>query len=246
MASAAPILVGYLASNAVAKIGESQGWDPMLTTFLSVAAGAGAGSIGAGASAAAGAGSGATNAFNPATTGVMAGRAVPTTGITSSLAYTTPMGIGGIQPHVSSEMIGVHPGITGDGGLPGIWNPGTSVPANEFASTWATPVEQLSGIGLKSADPTGMISSAPKGELFASATKDAWSSTWKDPEFVQTLGMQMIDGLFAEPPRRQSLGGGGGGGGSMAPAYQGGGGGQYQLIQSFPQRGTSIQWQEVA
>jgi len=81
----------------------------------------------------------------------------------------------------------------------------------------------------------------------ASAIKDAWKSTWKDPEFVQTLGMQMIDGFFAEPERKQSLGGGGGGGGGgSAPAYQGGGGGQYQLIQSFPQRGTSIQWQEVA
>jgi len=182
MASAVPMLAGYAASTAISKIGQNQGWSPVLTGLLSAVGGAGVGSIGAGAAAAMGAGSGATNAFNPATTGIMAGRAT------------------------------------------------------------ATP-----GLIARSVDPTGMISSAGAGDLFASATSNQWKKTWSDPDFTTALGTTMIDGLFAEPPRQQSLGGGGGGGGGgSAPAYQGGGGGQYQLIQSFPQRGTSIQWQEVA
>ena len=183
MASAVPMLAGYAASTAIAKIGENQGWSPALTGLLSTVGGAGVGSIGAGAAAAMGAGSGATNAFNPATTGIMAGRAT------------------------------------------------------------ATP-----GLIARSMDPTGIISSAGTGDLFASATGDQWKKTWSNPDFITSLGTTLVDGLFADPQRKQPLGGGGGGGGGgSAPAYSGGGaGGQYQLIQSFPERGTSIQWQEVA
>ena len=158
-----PMLAGLFASTAVSKIGENQGWSPVLTGLLSTVAGAGAGSLGAGISA--------------------ANAAVPTGAV---------------------------------------WNPTT--------------------VG-QGAIPSAMISSGPS---VAQATGQAFKNTFSDPKFQYAMGAQVIDGLFAEPPRQQSLGGGGGGGGGSAPAYSGGGGGgQYQLIQSFPQRGTSIQWQEV-
>ena len=241
--AAVPLIASYFGSTLVSKIGESQGWDPRFTAIASIAAGAGFGSVGAGVGAASGAAGGATNAFNPATTGVMAGRALPTTGITSSLVNTTPVGIGGIKPHVSSGF----QGGTRFGGK-GIWQAGTSVPADEFVSTWATPVEQLSGIGLKSADPTGMMAISPsKQERFMAGMKDAWSDTWKDEKFITSLGTTFVDGMFAEPEKKQALsGGGGGGGGGSAPAYQGGQGGQYQLLVGFPQKATGPQWKEVA
>lgn len=159
-----PMLAGLFASTAVSKIGQNQGWSPVLTGLLSTVAGAGVGSVGAGISA--------------------ANAAVPTGAV---------------------------------------WNPVT--------------------VG-RGAVPSAMVSSGPS---VAQAAGQAFKNTFADPKFQYAMGAQVIDGLFAEPPRPQSLGGGGGGGGGgSAPAYQGGGGGQYQLIQSFPQRGTSIKWQEVA
>jgi len=104
--------------------------------------------------------------------------------------------------------------------------------------------------GSQSDAPTYIQGGLPsKQDAFIKGTKDAWNSTWKDNDFIETLGMQMIDGMFAEPERKQPIGGGGGGGGgAMAPAYSAGGAGQgqYKMIQSFPERGTSIQWNEVA
>ena len=194
----------------------------MLTGLLSTVAGAGAGSIGSGIVSA-----------NAANAGI--GASMSTGQLAHSVFDPSTMGPV-ISPHVSSGMIGVHPGITGDGGLPGIWNPGTSVPANEFVTAPA-PYNASSSFVM------------PQKMSAAQGTRQAWNRTWSDPKFQQAMGAQVIDGIFAEPPRKQPIGGGGGGGsGSMAPAYSasGSGKGQYEMIQSFPERRTSIQWNEVA
>ena len=72
------------------------------------------------------------------------------------------------------------------------------------------------------------------------------TSEWEN--FMKAMGGQVVDSMFADRPQPEKSGGGGGGGGAMAPAYSAGGAsqGQYKMIQSFPERGTSIQWNEVA
>ena len=229
-----PLLAGLLASTAVSKIGESQGWNPVLTGILSTVAGAGVGSIGAGIGAASGvkAGAGAAmstgqlahSVFNPTMVGLPASYNAAVLGPAVSGSLPTP--------HVSSNFIGG----------PNLWNPGSSVPANEFVGAMTPKVPYNAAAHANYTYPQKFASMTP-----SQGAAQAWKNTWSNPNFQYAMGAQVIDGLFAEPPRRQSLGGGGGGGGGgSAPAYQGGGGGQYQLIQSFPQRGTSIQWQEVA
>jgi len=251
MASAAPMLVGYLASNAVAKIGESQGWDPTLTTFLSVAAGAGAGSVGAGIGATA----------TPAASGMTNSLFAPgTTAGTATLGGITQPSAGGLLGGSTPTVIGSSLGAGGSMSGAGWFAPGAAsslnTPISNNGLVWGNP--NLTGIQpvfdplpLSAASLSGVTSPTMDPVMVggkASAIKDAWNSTWKDENFIKSLGTTMIDGMFAEQPRKQPLGGGGGGGGGgSAPAYQGGGGGgQYGLIQSFPQRGTSIQWQEVA
>ena len=242
MASAAPVLASMLASKVVGHIGESQGWDPRFTAIASTVAGAAGGSVGAGFGAASGASVGATNAFNPATTGVMAGRLMPTSGITSSLVATMPMTAPvAPTPHISSGFAGG----SRFGGT-GIWQPGTSVPADEFMNTMPSYVEKLSGIGLTSADPTGTLTYNPtRQERFMAGMKNQWKDTWNDKNFITSLGSTFIDGLFyKEPPPKHQGGGGGGGGGPTAPAYAGGGNQQFQMVPMYPQV-SSPQWQEI-
>jgi hypothetical protein len=88
---------------------------------------------------------------------------------------------------------------------------------------------------------------------FADAVKTEFGTMFSEggtgQNFLKSMGAQLVDAALADPPRKQiSGGGGGGGGGAMAPAYSAGGSnqGQYKVIGGFPERRTTIEWQEVA
>jgi len=248
MASAAPILGQMLVGTAISKIGENQGWHPMFTAGLGILGGAGVGSAISGGVAA----SAAQSAGSLAGSTAMSVNPHAGFGIADIARTRLPYGMSA-TPHVGMGVLNRPSGIlpTATGGLSGA-----------FASGYHGPAEMVdlpvnSRIGMKgnyfspvgSGAPTYMNKSQQWGTLAADGAKQAWKNTWKDENFIKSLGTTMIDGMFAEQPRKQPIGGGGGGGGgSMAPAYSAGGAGQgqYKMIQSFPERGTSIQWNEVA
>ena len=193
MASAAPLLASTLGSVAVAKIGKSQGWDPMLTGILSAGVGLGVGGL------------------------ASSGMAVRSAAQPGGLLWQSPDAFGSFgtasAPYLSDASIAAATNVSPFS---------TSAGMSAIPSKGEYMVDHLKG------NFKGMFSEGGSGE-----------------NFLKSMGAQLVDAALAEPAPLQGGGGGGGGGGS-APAYQGGGGGQYQLIQSFPQRGTSIQWQEVA
>ena len=215
MASAVPLLASTLGSVAVAKIGQSQGWDPMLTGILSAGVGLGVGGL---------ASSGVANA---------AAKAVPLQASNAAdIMFKTPPSIALKETITPSLWSG--PGAFQDT-LPGISTlsaaNGQPYTARSISSkllpTAGGPYQHPSYMDSVKSHFKGMFEEGGSGE-----------------NFLKSMGAQLVDAALAEPAPLQGGGGGGGGGGS-APAYQGGGGGQYQLVQSFPQRGTSIQWQEV-
>jgi len=137
------------------------------------------------------------------------------------------------NPHIGMGFKTVAPQVTGSM-TSGTWGPsilskGGTVPTVGGGPAYSGPIY------------------ASGQERFMAGMKDAWSDTWKDEKFITSLGTTFVDGMFAEPEKKQALsGGGGGGGGGSAPAYQGGQGGQYQLLVGFPQKATGPQWKEVA
>lgn len=236
-AAAIPILAG----TGVQILGAKMGWDPRLTALAGIAAGGvGAGIAGgafAGGTAAAtqvgttgltGASalspSIATNAFNPATTGVLAGSqagqaALASRMATSAGASTALMGGQGMMassPYTPNpvQSIGVPQGYAPAG-------PG----AGYYGSAPRPAIDSVAEV---------------KAPFFNRTQADG--SQGMSP--ADSLGVSMLDtflqyelALAKQPkprPTRSGGGGGGGGGGGMAAPYQGGGGsGQKQVTWGF-------------
>ena len=259
MASAAvPILAGYLGSTLVSKIGASQGWDPRFTAIASILAGAGMGSVGAGVSAASGAsslaGSTATSVNPHAAFSV--GKIAPTLS-PFSVSANPHIGMGTKNiGNFSSALTGVpnnphfNPLHTQGGTVPTVG--GGPLYSGPLYDSMTAPRGSIGAkpnyFGSKSDAPTYIEGGLPsKQERFMAGMKGQFKDTVTGEKFLTALGTTFIDGMFAEPEKKQALsGGGGGGGGGSAPAYQGGQGGQYQLLVGFPQKATGPQWKEVA
>jgi uncharacterized membrane protein YgcG len=235
-AAAVPMLVG----TGVQILGAKMGWDPRLTALAGIAAGG----VGAGMASGAFAGgtaaatqvgttglagasalspSIATNAFNPATTGVLAGSQAGQAALASRMATSA----------------GASTALMGGQGM--------------MASSPYTPNPvQSVGVpqGYAPAGPgAGYYGSAPRPAIDSVAEVKAPFFNRTQPDGSQglspadSLGVSMLDtflqyelALAKQPkPRPTRSGGGGGGGGGPAASYQGGGGssGQKQVTWGF-------------
>ena len=247
MAQAAiPLLVG----TGIQIIGAKQGWDPRLTAFASIAAGGVAGGMASGAfaggtAAQAATGAAATNAFNPATTGVLAGsqagqaalasRAAQAAAFPSAASFAVPGGeVGRVlpqTPYYTANPINPQSSLT-----PAV----AEVKAPFFDRTQYTyetrPVKL----------PDGTMGS----EQVRIPKVDGQGNPIKGLSTADSLGVSMLDtflqyelALAKQPPPRipsSGGGGGGGGGGASGPAYQGGSGGKkYQVVDFYGTGGTA-------
>lgn len=218
MASAAPIILSSLGSLAVAKIGKSQGWDPMLTGILSAGVGLGVGGLTS---------AGFANA---------AAKAVPLQASNAAdIMFKTTPSIALKETITPSIWNG--PGLFHDG-IPGmssfsaangqLYTP-TSI-SSKLLPTAGGPYQHPSFMDSAKSQFKGMFEEGGSGQ-----------------NFLKSMGAQLVDAALAEPAPLQGGGGGGGGGGVSAGAYQGGGsGGQYQVVGGFPGRAAGPQWKEIA
>ena len=261
--AAIPLLVG----TGIQIIGAKQGWDPRLTAFASIAAG------GIGAGMASGAFSGAaaavpgtaamapgvaTNAFNPATTGVLAGsqagqaaqaaRMAASGGISGASSLSPSAWSYAPDPSNFHPVTGVQPGQsalhqTSSMGPKPYYNPNpmqspavAGTPAKKAPFFDRNQYEWDTEAYTKADGTPGLKWS--KVQVFDDAGNPV-----KGMSAADSLGVSMADtflqyelALAQQPKPRptRSGGGGGGSGGPMAPAYNGGGGsGQKQVTWGF-------------
>ena len=242
--AAVPILVG----TGVQILGAEMGWDPRLTAVASIAAGGISGGFASGAFAGGVPGTAAmspgvaTNAFNPSTTGVLAGSQAGQTALASRMAAaggisgTSFHPVTGYQPSQSvlhkTEPSGFWGKLTGQNSTP-YYNPNpveapavAEVKAPFFDRTQYTSVEKPYTLP----DGTEGVQTVKVPKI------DGDGNIVKGMSQADALGVNMLDtfmqyelALAQQPkPRPTRSGGGGGGGGGPAASYQGGGGGSGQ------------------
>jgi hypothetical protein len=252
--AAVPLLVG----TGVQILGAKMGWDPRLTAFASIAAGG----IGSGMMSGAFAGGSAavpgvaamspgaaTNAFNPATTGVLAGSQAGQTALASRMAAAGGISTASsLNPMVSAGGTGVN--------LTTPYNPTPYYNPNpiESPAIAGTPEVKAPFFDRNQYEwQTEKVTNAD-GTTSLKRTKmpvlDDAGNPVKGMSTADSLGVSMLDTFLQyelalakqPPPRIQSSGGGGGGGGGGAsgPAYQGGSGGKkYQVVDFYGTGGTA-------
>ena len=225
MASAAPILGQMLVGQMVSRIGENQGWNPMVTAGLGMLAGSGVGAGITGVQAAkAAAGAGAANA-GISQGGSIFGAAGSTPSLMSPVSGVSSWG-------VPNSSLTLGPSAPVAGGL------GGSLFPNGTNAATAT----LGGVS----QATPLLESS-FGSMAAASTKDTFKNMWNDKEFATAMGSQFIDAAFAkEPPVQHQATGGGGGSSPLGAPYSGGvAGGQYKLVSGMPGRAQGIQWKGI-
>jgi len=221
MASAAPILASTLGSLAVAKIGKSQGWDPMLTGILSAGVGLGAGGLTSGAFANAAAKAVPLQASNAAD---IMFKTTPSIALKETITPSLWSGPGAFHDQL--------PGLSTLSAVNGQPYTPTSI-SSKLLPTAGGPYQHPSYMDSVKSTFKGMFEEGGSGQ-----------------NFLKSMGAQLVDAALAEDPPVQHPGGGGGGGGGSSPLgapYQGGNGvsGQYKLVSAMPGRAQGIQWKGI-
>ena len=226
MAQAAiPLLVG----TGIQIIGAKQGWDPRLTAVASIAAGGITGGMMSGAFAGGTAAQAAispgvaTNAFNPSTTGVLAGSQAGQAAQAARMAASG--GISGASSLAPSSW-SYAPDTSNFHPVKGV-QPGQSV-LHKTPSMGTKPYYNPNPIERPAVAEV-------KAPFFDRIQKDGSQGL----STADSLGISMMDtflqyelALAQQPKPRptRSSGGGGGGGGGMAAPYQGGGGSNQKQV----------------